>query len=123
MEFKQNLKKYQYIVNEELEKYENTYHERINKIISKKIKSNNKSIYMFKQKMINELIESGYDKEEIIKELDNYNIDETNNIKKDYEILLKKLSKKYQNEELKYQLKNKLYSKGYNYDSIKEIVK
>ena len=110
-------------INEELEKYENTYHERINKIISKKIKSNNKSIYMFKQKMINELIESGYDKEEIIKELDNYNIDETNNIKKDYEILLKKLSKKYQNEELKYQLKNKLYSKGYNYDSIKEIVK
>ena len=73
--------------------------------------------------MINELIESGYDKEEIINELDNYKIDETNNIKKDYEILLKKLSKKYKNEELKYQLKNKLYSKGYNYDSIKEIVK
>lgn len=110
-------------VNEELEKYEKTYPERINKIISKKIKSNNKSIYMFKQKMINELIESGYDKEEIIKELDNYKIDEANNIKKDYEILLKKLSKKYKNEELKYQLKNKLYSKGYNYDSIKEIVK
>lgn len=110
-------------INNELEKYEQTYPERINKIISKKIKTNNKSIYMFKQKMINELIEVGYDKEEIINELEKYNVDETKNIKKDYEILLRKLSKKYKNEELKQQLKNKLYSKGYNYDNIKEIVK
>lgn len=110
-------------INIELEKYEQTYSERINKIISKKIKTNNKSIYMFKQKMINELIESGYEKEEIINELEKYTFDETNNIKKDYETLLKKLSKKYKNEELKQQLKNKLYSKGYNYDNIKEIVK
>lgn len=110
-------------IEEELLKYESTFPERINKIISKKIKTNNKSIYMFKQKIISELIDSGYDKEDIIIELEKYTFDESNNIKKDYDIFYKKLSKKYKGEELKNQIKNKLFNKGYNYENIKEIVK
>lgn len=110
-------------IEEELVKYENMFPERINKIISKKIKTNNKSIYMFKQKMINELIESGYNKEDILNELEKYTFDESKNIKKDYDVIYKKLSKKYKDEELKNQIKNKLFNKGYNYENIKEIVK
>lgn len=109
-------------INEELEKYKDQIPDRINKLINKKLKTNKKSIYMFKQKVINELIDLGYEKETILEELNKFNLNETNNIKKDYDIIYKKLSKKYQDNELKYQIKNKLYSKGYSLDNINEVI-
>ena len=86
----------------------------LKKIIDKKIKTNHKySSNYLKQKITNELINLGYDKEDILNILDNYEIDDSSNYIKEYEKLYKKLSKKYQGEELEYQIKNRLYIKGF----------
>lgn len=110
------------LIDEELNKYNDLLSGRINKLITKKLKVNKKSVYMFKQKIVIDLIDLGYSKDMIIEELDKFNLDESNNIKKDYDVLYKKLSKKYQNNELKFQIKNKLFSKGYSIDNINEVI-
>lgn len=110
------------LIDDEIFKYENLFPERINKIINKKLKTNKKSVYIFKQKIINELIENGYEKDMILQELNKFKFNELDNIKKDYDILLKKLSKKYKENDLKYQIKNKLYLKGYNIENINEVM-
>ena len=92
--------------------------ERLKKIIDKKIKLNKKPLYIFKQKILSYLINMGYSKDDILSILDNYKVDEEELIKKDYELLKKKLSKKYEDSKLEYQIKNKLYQKGYSLDSI-----
>ena len=79
--------------------------ERLKKIIDKKIKLN-----------------IGYSKEDILNILDNYKINEEELIKKDYDLLKKKLSKKYAEKDLEYQIKNKLYQKGYSIDSINNFL-
>lgn len=109
-------------IDEELNKYIDLIPDRINKLINKKLKVNKKSIYIFKQKTINELIDLGYQKDMIIEQLNKFNLNETNNIQKDYEVLYKKLSKKYKDNDLKYQIKNKLYIKGYSLDNINEVI-
>ena len=99
------------------------YYERINKLIDKKIKTNkNKSIYILKQKILAELIDLGYSKDMINEVLNNYKINEDDIIKKEYDLLYKKLSKKYNGNELEYQIKNKLYAKGFNSESINSIL-
>ena len=111
------------IIDSELEIFDNSLiKEKINKLINKQLKINNKSSYYVKQKILNNLINLGYDKEMILNELNNYKIDDTKSLKKDYDNLYKKLSKKYSDENLKYQIKNKLYQKGYSLDSINEII-
>ena len=99
----------------------NLIKERLDKIISKKIKTNKKSLYVFKQKMLVYLLNLGYSKEDIDDVLSNYQINEEELIKKDYEILRKKLAKKYEGDKLDYQIKNKLYQKGYSLDTINNI--
>lgn len=96
--------------------------ERLKKIIDKKIKLNKKPIYIFKQKMLAYLINLGYSKEDILNILDSYKINEEELIKKDYDLLKKKLSKKYAEKDLEYQIKNKLYQKGYSIDSINNFL-
>jgi len=112
------------IIDNELNNYENNiFYNKIDKLINKKIRLNkNKSINNLKQKIISELLENGYDKTMIIEILNNYNINDDNAIKKEYDILYKKLSKKYKDNELKYQIKNKLYSKGFNLESINQVI-
>lgn len=111
-------------IDEELNKVNNEiYYERISKLINKKIKLNkNKSIYLLKQKIINELIDLGYSKEMIIEVLNGFNISDEEIIKKEYDLLYKKLSKKYSDKELQYQIKNKLYSKGFSSESINNLI-
>ena len=90
--------------------------EKIEKLISKKIKSNhNKSAKVLKQKLQLDLISSGFSKD-IIKEILNSTTIEENNdiVKKEYEKYYKKLSKKYSGKELEYKLKQKMYSLGFN---------
>ena len=43
-------------------------------------------------------------------------------IKKEYDRLFRKLCKKYEGEELKYQIKNRLYQKGFSSDDINQII-
>ncbi len=103
--------------NEALEEYNTSLEkEKIEKLISKKIKSNhNKSAKVLKQKLQIDLINNGFSKDIIKEELNSTTIEENNDIaKKEYEKYYKKLSKKYSGKELEYKLKQKMYSLGLN---------
>lgn len=110
------------LINESLGVFNNEIiSDRLKRIIDKKIKLNKKPLYIFKQKMLVYLINLGYSKEDSLSVLDNYKINEEELIKKDYDILYKKLSKKYEGSKLEYQIKNKLYQKGYSMEVINTI--
>ncbi len=89
--------------------------EKIEKLISKKIKSNhNKSSRALKQKIELDLINNGFSKDLIKEVLNNTLIEENNEIaKKEYQKYYNKLSKKYSGKELEYKLKQKMYSLGF----------
>ena len=87
--------------------------DRIKKYIEKQIKRNNKSPYVFKQKMILNLSNLGYEKEDIMNVLDKIEINESSLKEKEQEKLTKKYGKKLQGTELENIVKQKLYEKGY----------
>ena len=88
--------------------------ERINKYLSKQLKVNKKSIYIFKNKMLINLYNLGYEKVDINRALMNINSDNQDELKlKEEEKLYKKLSRKYSGEELKRKVREKLYQKGF----------
>lgn len=93
--------------------------DKINKYVVKKINSNhNLSGYVLKNKVIMELVNKGFFKEDImviIENCDFYDHEEVYN--KEYQKLYRKLSKKYSDELLDKQIKYHLYKKGF---SIKE---
>ena len=84
------------------------------KYINKKVKTNtNKSQKSLKEKIIQTLINDGYPKEDIIRNLNDISFDDSTIEKKEYEKLYKKLSKKYSGKELELKLKQKMYQKGF----------
>ena len=87
--------------------------EKVNDYISKKLKSNRKSRYMFKNSMIVNLVNLGYDKELVNECLYHIYVDDKDNLVKEKEKIRKKLEKKYSGDELEYKIKQKLYQKGY----------
>ncbi|MBR3661612.1 MAG: RecX family transcriptional regulator [Bacilli bacterium] len=87
--------------------------EKINNYIEKNLKSNTKSLYVFKQKMLINLINLGYYKENIISVLDKINFNDSEERDKEIDKLRNKYSKKYQGRELEYFIKRKLYEKGF----------
>lgn len=88
--------------------------ERINKYLSKQLKVNKKSIYIFKNKMLINLYNLGYEKVDINRALMNINSANQDELKlKEEEKLYKKLSRKYSGEELKRKVREKLYQKGF----------
>ena len=95
------------IFNEKLE------FERIENYVNKNLKTNKKSLYLFKQKMFINLVNLGYDKDLITSFLDKINFSESNLKEKEEEKLRKKFSKKYKGKELDYFIKRKLYEKGF----------
>ena len=96
---------------------------RITKIIDKKLKNNTKyTPFQLKQKITTYLINLGYDREDIYSILDNYKI-ERPNLKKEMDKVLNRLKKKYSGDKLIYNLKNKLYVKGYSKEEIEEYIK
>lgn len=92
--------------------------EKINKIISISLKSNRtRGGVILKNKIINDLITSGYELLVINKVIDNYEFGNDNNIaKREYEKLYRKYSRKYSGKELEYKIKEKLYQKGLIYE-------
>ena len=66
-----------------------------------------------KQKLLNDLINKGYYREDIISILNNINIDDEKIKYLEYQKLYNKLSKKYSGSELSYKIKQKLYQKGF----------
>lgn len=111
------------IIDNELEKInQEEQKQKLEKLITKKLNSNTKySNKMIKQKLTNYFINLGYDKEDISNLLDNK---KTNNeiIKKEYNKLMNKYKTKYDEEKLKYIIKQKLYQKGFNIEEINEII-
>lgn len=112
------------LIDEELNKIdEEIINEKLIKLITKKIKNNNKySNYHLKQKVVNDLINLGYKKENILYVLNNFDLDDNNALKKEYEKQLRLLSKKYKGQELNYKIKQKLYQKGFNSFDIENIL-
>lgn len=109
---------------EEITPYLNlNYSDKIKKIIDKKIKLNTKlSNNNLKLHLTNYLINLGYPKESFISYLETIHFDDSKQLQKDYETLIKKYSKKYNGEKLKYFIKNKLYQKGYSIEKIEEVI-
>ena len=90
------------------------WQDRIEKIVSKKIKLNhNNSAYILKAKLQNELVNLGYDKETIMDVLNHVSIDDAEIREKEYNKIRKSLEKKYSGTELEYKIKEKLYRKGF----------
>ena len=87
--------------------------DKIERYINKQLKINKKSLYIFKQKMLVNLINLGYSKEDILECLNNIELDEDTLKEKEREKLIKKYSRKYQGLELDKIIKQKLYEKGY----------
>ena len=98
--------------------------EKAKKIIDKMIKNNSKySNNYLKEKILYDLNNKGYDKTEIIKLINDVICEDDSSIlEKNYNILLKKLSRKYQGEELKNQIKTKLVLKGFNYNDVNKYL-
>lgn len=109
------------IIEEYISKYEDfIFVEKIKKIISKK-KNSKYSNYIYKQKLLNYFINLGYDKNMVIPILEDIDSDVTDILKKEYISIYNKLSKKYEEPKLSYEIKNRLYKKGFSIDDINKI--
>lgn len=105
------------IIEDEIGEFdEKTINEKLNKLIDKTLKNNTKSAYYIKNKIIINLINLGYKKEDIINVLNTKQIDDRASYQKEYDKLYKKYSKKYTGQQLDYFVRQKLYAKGYRID-------
>jgi len=99
------------------------FNDKIQTLINKKLKLNRKyNTWTIKSNITNYLINLGYPKELFIEYLEDVKVDDQNLIKKDYELLLKKYQRKYDNKKLKLFIKDKLYKKGYNIEEISVVI-
>ena len=107
------------IINNTLEDYKDEIQtEKIDKIVTRMIKSNrNKGNNLLKKKINMELINQGFSKELIKESIESHEFSDDSDIaKREYEKLYKKLSNKYSGKELEYKIKQKMYQKGLVYE-------
>ena len=99
---------------EYLSKYNDLWKERIDKYINKQLKTNKKSTYFFKNKMLINLVNLGYEKEMINDSLNHIKIDNLSELKEiEKEKIRKRLSRKYTGDELERKIREKLFQKGF----------
>ena len=99
------------------------YQDKIDKLILKKIKSNNKySNYILKQKLIKELINLGYNYDLIIDRIDYLLINDFEILNKEFDRVYKKYVDKLNNNELNYKIKQYLLKKGFDIGKINELL-
>ena len=113
------------IIDEYINKIDyNDIYEKLSKLIIKRVNSNhNKSNYQLGKKIIGDMINLGYSKDMIV-EIINNNLKNNNDvINNEYKKLYRKLSNKYQDDDLERQIKNKLIQKGFSSDEINSIEK
>ncbi len=91
------------------------WQEKIKKLADNMIKNNRKdSLIMLKQKIINNLINKGFAKEDIISYLDSIEITVDDSIyEKEYNKIKSRLKRKYSGEELERETKRRLKAKGF----------
>jgi len=88
--------------------------EKIIKLIDKEIRLNrNKSFLVLKNKILINLVSKGFDRAIVYSLLENIDIDDSHIYDKEYKKLYDKLSKKYSGSELEYNIKEKLFQKGF----------
>lgn len=107
------------IVDEELIVFEEEQQlEKISKVATRLFNSNrNRGGAVLKKKIVNDLINLGYDMSVISKVIEEFDFSNDKEIAaKEYEKLYKKLSRKYEGKELEYKIKEKLYQKGLYYE-------
>ena len=105
---------YSEIYEELMEQYHDIWQDKIIKYVDKQIRLNKKSNYYFKNKMLVNLMNLGYEREMINQVLNHVNIDNQDELKiKEEEKIRKKLSLKYSGEELERKIKEKLYQRGF----------
>lgn len=110
-------------VNEFLLKIEkNIWLDRIKKFIDKKISTNtNKGSIILKEKIVKDLLNLGYEIDLINNQINDIKFNDFSVIKKEHEKIKRKLSLKYSGNELNWQIKNKLYTKGFDLDEINKL--
>lgn len=113
------------IINQELRLYdENIFYDKLNKLIEKKISSNHKySEYQLKQKLFDYFNNLGYSRDMINDCLQNIQFKDNSILEKEYHLLYRKLSKKFEGDNLFFEIKNRLLRKGFNINEINEITK
>lgn len=112
------------IIDEELAKLDKeTIYNKLEKMIIKKLRSDRKnSAYQLRQKIIIDMVNLGYSKDLILEILDNYDIDDGDKLKLEYEKLYNKFNRKYKGYELNKKIKEKLYSKGFDIHDIENFM-
>ena len=100
------------------------WQEKLEKIINKKVISNKKDgVNKIKEKILYNCINEGFKREDILNILEKVEMpDNTNALEKETKKLYIKLSRKYGNKELYFQLKVKLLSKGFSYQEVEEMI-
>ena len=104
-------------------KIEVDFRPKLENLIAKKVALNHKlSTNALKHNLTNYLINLGYELDMFTNLLADISLNETELIKHDYDCLMKKYDKKYQNKQLKLFIRDKLYRKGYNIEVINEVM-
>lgn len=98
------------------------WEERIKKVLDKRAKVNKNSDKMFRSKVSSELIILGYPTETVRFMVSNYELDTNDAFLKEAEKNYSKLSSKYDGVELELHFKNKMFSKGFDGDMIREFL-
>ena len=108
----------------ELCKYDNSiFEKKLQKLIQKKVSLDHKhSKYQLQQKLFIEFSNLGYEKEQIRQALEKVSYSDQEKLKREYDILYRRLSKKYEGEILRSHMKNKLYQKGFTMDDINDVL-
>lgn len=97
---------------------------KLERLIKKKIKLNTKySNYVLKSKILIEMLNLGYDKEEIVKLIDDNLVENNNILEKEFNKIYNNLSRKYSGEETYEKLKQKLLYKGFKISDINDLIR
>lgn len=98
---------------------ENEVKKKLAKIISKRINNDKKtSAYQLQQKIITDMINLGYDRNIILEIINDYNLNDSDKIKKEYTKLYQKYSKTLDDKNLYKRIREKLYAKGFDINEI-----
>lgn len=112
------------IIEEELKNIDKAlFKDRLERLVIKKINSNKKfSNSYLKQKILNEMTNLGYNKEDIINILENNIISDNDILTKEFDKVYNKLKIKCNSFELKNKVKQKLIQKGFFVDDINKLL-
>ena len=112
------------VIEEELSKIDTSImNDKLENLVLKRIKSNKKySNSELKNRILREIIILGYSKEKALNIINNNIVDDSNMLEKEYTKIYNKLSSKYTGYELINRIRQKLYSKGFDIDSINTLL-